>query len=276
MYDAISADFIFRAIATIESFQGAMAASWKLSSKGRVNLQKIFSILVNPKGHRKLIIGFLKKRPFSEETICRLFGFPLLTQLDMQITQDLRNLLKDVFIRLEATAWYSQRFLDEYRDIRNAYAHNYHFIFFQEYVPITKTGYDESILGFLKDSDSIIGGMAYLGAKQRQVMGKLVFILSNLERWIYKNLKVTILNNCRHVLPPGIPYLDEEQRREYESIWKSQGYNYYGAPTYVDRKMNVEHQIDLVDEFFSVLQSWGYSFKVYSKDRKEFEFLDDK
>jgi len=272
MYDAINLDFIFRVIGAIESFQGAMAATWKFSARGSPKLEDIFSILVNPKGHRGLIGDVLRKKPFSEKTICRLFGIPQLARFEKQTAGKLRSLLAGVFDRLGETAWYSQRFCDEYEDIRHIYVHNYRFVFFEPSMPMLRGSYDESIIGFLKDSDNIVEGMAFIGAAQRIAMGNLVFILSNLERWIYTNLKVSILNNCIPVLPPGIPYLDTTHHNEYEKIWRAQGYNYYGSPTFIKRKIQVNNQVELVNEFLLILKKWGRPLKVYGKDGKEFEF----
>ena len=79
--------------------------------------------------------------------------------------------------------WYSQRFWDEYEDIRNIYAHNFRFIFFENVELEWTTIYDESILGFLKDTGDL-PGMAFIGAGQRVAMGNLVNLLLELERWI--------------------------------------------------------------------------------------------
>lgn len=272
MYDAMNVDYIFRVMGVIESFQGAMAAAWKFSAKGNPNLEKVFDILVNPRGYRGAIENKIRKKPFSEKTVCRLFGISLLTRFEKQIASKLRTLLAGVFDRLEETAWYSQRFWDEYKDIRHIYAHNFRFIFFEHILPMWKAEFDESVIGFLKDSGDLAQGMAFIGASQRVAMGNLVFLLSNLERWIYKNLKASILNKCKPVLPPGVLYLDEKQHEEYEEIWKAQGYNYYGPNMKVGGRIRVDNQAILVVDFLGVLKKWGRALKVYGKDGKEFQF----
>ena len=275
IYDAIHADFIFRVLGVIESFQGAMAASWKFTAPGKRDLEEILSILINPKGHRGNIEKRLRKNSFSEKSICRLFAVPILTRFekkDKTTADKLRALLNDVFKRIMDCAWYSQCFLDEYGDIRNIYAHNFRFVFIGKVETEWRIYGDESILGFLSDSTDLSEGMAFIGAIQRVVMGDMVFLLLELERWIYNNLKVTILNKCRSVLPPYIPYLDEKQREEYEEIWKAQGYNYYGPPLVVKGPLKVDKQILLVINFLGKLDEWGRPLRVYGKDGKEFRF----
>jgi len=131
---------------------------------------------------------------------------------------------------------------------------------------------DESILGFLDNMKNLSEGMVFIGAIQRVVMGDLGFLLLELERWIYNNLKVTILNKYKSVIPPYIPYLNSKQREEYEMIWNAQGYNYYGPPSEVKESIKVDQQIFLVIDFLGLLDKWQRSLIVIGKDGKEFRF----
>ncbi|MFW9888259.1 MAG: hypothetical protein ACFFER_08765 [Candidatus Thorarchaeota archaeon] len=275
MYDAIHADFIFRVLGVIESFQGAMAAAWEFTAPGKRDLDKILSILINPRGHRTNIENRLRKESFTEKIICRMLAFPILTRLekkDKETADKLRALLNDVFQRIMDCAWYSQCFLDEYEDIRNVYAHNFRFIFIERVEAEWKILDDESILGFLRNPTDLSEGMAFIGAIQRVVMADMVFLLLELERWIYNNLKVTILNKCKPVLPPYVPYLTGKHKEEYEKIWREQGYSYYGPPLEVKGPIKVDKQILLVIDFLGKLDEWERPLRVYEKDGKEFRF----
>lgn len=88
MYDAIHADLIFRVLGVIESFQGAMAAAWKFTASGKRDLEKIQSILVDPRGHRGNIEKILNQDIINEKEICRLFAIPLLSRVDEKITKE--------------------------------------------------------------------------------------------------------------------------------------------------------------------------------------------
>jgi hypothetical protein len=272
MYSAIHADFIFRVLSFIESLQGAMAVAWKYSAKGKPNLEEIVSTLIDPRGHRGNIEKILRGKTFTEKRICRLFAVPSLSKFEESTAVRLRDLLRNVFDRAMNCASYSKKFWDEYEDIRNVYVHNFRFIFIGRVEAQWKAFGDESVLGFLKDPSDLSGGMAFIGASQRVAMGDMVFLLSELERWIYNNLKVTILNKCKPVLPPYIPYLDEKQQREYEEIWKAQGYDYHGPAMEVRGRIKVDNQAILVTEFLGMLDAWGRSLRVYGKDGKIFRF----
>jgi hypothetical protein len=272
IYDAIHADFIFRVLGVIESFQGAMAASWKFTAPGKRNLEEILSILIDPRGHRSSIERRLRKESCTEKSICRMFAIPFLSRLDETIADKLRPLLKDVFQRIMDCAWYSQHFWDEYEDIRNIYAHNFRFVFIDRVETEWRVFGDESILGFLKEPTNLSEGMAFIGASQRVAMADMVFLLSELERWIYNNLKVTILNKCKSVLPSYVPYMDGKHKEEYKEIWKAQGYNYYGPPLVVKGPIKVDKQILLVIDFLGLLDKWERPLRVFGKDGKEFRF----
>ncbi len=107
MYDAIHADFIFRVLGIIESFQGAIAAAWKFTASGKRNLEKILSILIDPRGQRGHIENQMRKESFTEKDICRMFAIPFFSRLDDAIAEELRSLLKDVFHRIMDCVWYS-------------------------------------------------------------------------------------------------------------------------------------------------------------------------
>ncbi|MHA1962094.1 MAG: hypothetical protein ACW99U_17960 [Candidatus Thorarchaeota archaeon] len=275
MYDAIHADFIFRVLGVIESFQGAMAAAWRFTAPGKRNLDEILSILIDPRGHRGNIVNRLRKEAFTEKTICRMFAFPIIARLEKRekkIADKLRTLLNDVFQRIMDCAWYSQCILDEYEDIRNVYAHNFRFIFIEHIETDWRVSGDESILGFLKNPTDLSEGMVFIGDIQRVVMADMVFLILELERWIYNNLKVTVLNKCKPVLPPYIPYLTGKHREEYEEIWKARGYSYYGPPLVVKGPIKVDRQILLVIDLLGKLDEWERPLRVYGKDGKEFRF----
>ncbi len=271
IYDAIHGDLIFRVLGVIESFQGAMAAAWKYTATGRRNLEEILPILIDPRGHRGDIQKRLRKNNFTEKTICRMFAIQFFTRFKKETRDKLRILLNDTFHRIMDCAWYSQKFWDAYEDIRNIHAHNFRFIFSESIEPGWKAIIEESVLCFVKDTNDILG-TAFIGASQRVAMSDLVYLLLELERWIYNNLRNNILNDCKSVLPKYIPYLEGEQRDEYQQIWREQGYKFSHSPVTIKTPIRVDYQAILVAEFLGLLDKWGRSLRVYGKDGKEFRF----
>ena len=257
MYDAIHVDNIFRVIQTIESFQGALASAWEFSTSTSLNLKELFSILINPKGHMGGIDSKLKKKKLSEEAICRLTAVPLLKRYEKPVAKKLRMFLRDAFMKFEESAHYSKKFRDEFEIVRHVYTHNYRFVFTERVVAASRSGRDESIIGFLETPD-VSSGLVYIGANQRIAMGELVFLLADFERWIFENMRTTILNECMPVLPRRIPFLDSVQQQEYEGLWNSQGYDIRDPLMHWWQPIKVDNQIILIEDFLGVLKGWGF------------------
>jgi hypothetical protein len=269
MYAAINVDYIFRVMGFIESFQGALAAAWRLSTKKQSASEEVLNILVNPEGHLSRVVEDSKKGLLSEEKKCRYYCIPLIGKEDESVASKLRVHLKEAFDRLEKSMYYSQRFRDEYNIVRNVYSHNYRFVFHDQIVPGIRPKYDESIIGIIQNSTNFGGDMVFIGLSQRLAMRKLVSVLSLMERWIYSNMMFTTIHNCQPVLPERVLFLDEESHREYDRIRESKNYRLSIPRLAAKVDFAVDTQYELIIEFLNQLTMWGDSLKIHLADGQE-------
>jgi len=272
MYAAIHVDFVSKVLGAVESFQGASATAYEYTSSRKPDLEKILSILINPKGRREAIKSFSKKKSLSRRILHRLSVFPKLNHFNKSISDRLEEILKEPFMKFESTIQFSQKFLDEYKVIRDVFSHNYRFVFHEEIYAEWESEFDELIIGVIQDSDNFAGSMAYVGAIQRISMGNLLRLLSDFEQWIYSNLITSIANKCKPTLPRYIPYLESVQRKEYISIRDSQKYDYTIPNLAVHVPIQVDSQAVLVIDFLQILREWGYPLWTHDKTGNKRKF----
>jgi hypothetical protein len=269
MYGAIHVDYIFRVMGAIESFQGALAAAWRLSTKKSSDLEKVLKILINPVGPKGGIVTSSRKSSLSEQKKCRYSSIPLIGKEDKLTASKLRIYLKETFDRIESGMFYSQRFWDEYRVVRDVYSHNYRFVFHDHVIPGRKAMYDESIIGVIQNPNDLVGDMAFIGFFQRIAMRKLVSILSKLERWIYANMMLTVVNNCQPVLPKYIPFLDKKRHQEYDRIRETKNCKLTIPRLAIKGKFAVDSQWELIIDFLVELNKWGEPLRVRYTNGRE-------
>lgn len=286
MYCAAHANLIFLTNQTIESFHGTLTAANYLSGKRR-NLAKVCSILLDPRNDKGGIISTLRKGSLSLKTRSSVISIPRLEFFQEPDRSDLNRMFMPCFERFDICTKYSLDYWDTLKPVRNAYAHNYRFIFYNVSAPIDKPQFDEAGLGLLPQEldnsftellreDAIavsdfMKDMVYVGFIQRMATGKLVSLLTMFERWIYRNMRNTIWNGDEPILPESVPYLSNNDRERYTEIRDTQQYN-ISIPKRRDYgKYDKENQENLHKRFLFELQSKGDKFAMTDIARGEIE-----
>jgi hypothetical protein len=269
VYGAIHADYIFFTMSAIESFQGAMAAAMELAKAVEPDLNRIIRIVIHPRGQRQKVQKILDSQQISDDVVCQLVGIPLLDTFPSSIRTHLRNLMLPAFERVRIVGHYSQKYWKTLRTVRNVYAHNFRFIFFDKIVPPRQQDYDQYVIGNLDISDELIANTFFVGGYQRMAMGELGLLLGGIERWIYENIQTAALNAGRLTLPKRIPELNKKQWNDYRRIWQEQGYK-LREPIEIERApVDVDEQIALHLTFLDYLKKWGHPVRMISQHGDE-------
>ena len=271
MYGAIHTDYIFSVIRNIESFYGALAASYELT-KDTPDYNKVIEILMNPTSHRGGIIGFLRKGKLKMEELCRLMCIPNLARWSNPKEQEaLKRIFDSMFDHFSLNAFSSLKYLDMFQNVRHVYAHNYRFIFFDGVIEGHRRKIDETVIGFINPPDPTEHESVYIGFIQRVAMGELTSRLNGMERWVYTNMRLCIKNGSNPMLPPSVGFLNEAQNEEYKTIWKSQNYEIHDPMQSTKMEIDVGGQISLHMGMLREFTKRGFAIKTIDQNGNERE-----
>jgi hypothetical protein len=278
-YCAAHANLLFLTHQTIESFHGTLTAANSLSRKA--DFLKVCSILLDPTNDKGGIISKLKADSLSPKARSSMMAIPRIDLFPKPQRSELNRMLTSCYARFDQYTKYSIEYLELLKPVRDVYAHNYRFIFYDVSASTDKPQFDESVIGFLprtidesSSDDSIsasalMTNMMYVGFLQRLATGKLVSELTMFERWIYMNMRNMLWNNDVSVLPERIPYLSIDDTEMYHKIRKSQGYNFVIPKRNDYGKYDKEKQEALHKRLLFDLQSQGDEFKLIDLQGRE-------
>lgn len=270
MYGAIHVDYIFSVIRSIESFHGALIAAFELTKESS-NLQRVIDIIMNPTSHRGGVMDLLMREQLSEQKICRLMCISQLTTFSSEEQAALRRIFTPMFEHFKAYAFFSQKYWELFQSVRHVYAHNYRFLFYDGVIPGHRPRVDETVIGFINPPDPTEHESVYIGAIQRIAMGELASRLNGMERWVYTNMRLCTKNGCEPILPPSVGFLTEEQKKEYQTIWKAQEYDFPDPERATKMFADVGGQIALHMKFLKQLDRWGFKIPIVDQHGIESE-----
>ncbi|MFW9888231.1 MAG: hypothetical protein ACFFER_08620 [Candidatus Thorarchaeota archaeon] len=269
MYGAIHADYIFSVIRNIESFHGALAASYELT-KDAPDHNKVIDILMNPTNHRGGIISFLGKDKLKVNELCRLMCIPkLMSWPSPEEREALKRLLHSMFDHFSLYAFSSLKYWDMFQNVRHVYAHNYRFLFYDEVMTGHRKKVDETVIGFINPPDPTEHESVYIGFIQRVAMGELASRLNGMERWVYTNMRLCVKNGGKPMLPPSIGFLNKKQEKEYRAIWKSQNYMIEDPVQSTKMDADVGSQITLHMGMLREFANRGFVIKTVDQKGRE-------
>jgi len=267
-YCAAQANLLFLTNQTIETFHGILTASYYLSGK-KPDLAKVASILLDPTNDKGGIISILKTKTLSHKLRSSLLSIPRIDLIQEPDKSNLNQIFAPHFDRFELCCKYSIQYWDILKPVRDAYAHNYRFIFYNVSASEEKPQFDEAGLGLLPRTiendftvSEMMKDMIYVGFIQRLATGKLVSVMTMYETWIYNNMRNRIWNKNTPVLPDIVPNLSTEDEERYAKIRESFDYDFI-IPGRTDvSKYDKEEQENLHIRFLCDMQSLGDSFKI--------------
>ncbi len=282
-YCAAHANLIFLANQTIEAFHGVLAASYYLSRKNP-DLTKVGSILLDPTNDKGGIISLLRKKTMSDKVRFSLLSFPRIDNMQEPVKGDLTKILTPYFKRFEVCCRYSIQYWNILKHVRDAFAHNFRFIFYNVSAAEEKPQFDEAGLGLLPrtiENDftvpNLMKDMVYVGYIQRFATKKLVSTMTMYETWTYVNMRNRIWNNNTPVIPDFVPILSKDDHERYAKIRESFGYD-FEIPGRTDlSRYNKEEQENLHKRFMSDMQSFGDTFTLIDTDGRHLnlEFINE-
>jgi hypothetical protein len=256
-----------------------LTAADSLSRKA--DLLKVCRILLDPTSNKGGLISRLKKGSPSPKATLSMMAMPRIDRYSEPNRSELNRTLRSCFARFDICAKYSMEYLDLLKPVRDVYAHNYRFIFYNSSTPPEKPQFDESVVGLLprtideslSDNDiaasDLMTDTKYVGFLQRLATGKLVSELTMFEQWIYMNMRNRLWNNDIPVLPEKVPYLSEEDTENYRRIRESQKHSFV-IPRRKDlAQYDKESQETLHKRFLYDLQRQGDKFRLTDLDGNE-------
>ncbi len=226
LYESIHADYVFSAIQGIETLHGALLTTYTLMTTREPNLKNVTASLINPGRKLDTIQDLLSEGSLNHQDICNLSAIPYPDSFSSPEKNFLERVFAPTFERISDLCYYSQAFLDTFKPVRNVFAHNFRFVYFDDVTSKIKTSMAESILGFLEPQNIEINNLLLIGDLQRIVFPILVSELGNLEYNVLTGLRDFVLNNMKPVLPRKIVDLNENDKNEYMRIFNSQGYQW--------------------------------------------------
>ncbi len=226
LYESIHADYVFSAIQGIETLHGALFTTYTLMTNNEPNLKDVTTSLINPGRKLETIQDLLSKGSLNHQDICNLSAIPHLDSFSSPERNFLERILAPTFERISNLCFYSQAFLDIFKPVRNVFAHNFRFVYFDEVTSKEKASMTESVLGFLEPGNIEINNLLLIGDLQRIVFPELIRELGNLEFNVLTGLRDFVLNNMKPVLPRNIVDLNEDDKSEYNRIFNSHGYHW--------------------------------------------------
>lgn len=278
-YCVAHANILFLTHQTIEIFHGTLTAADSLSRKA--DFLKVCSILLDPTNDKGAIISKLKDGSLSPKARSSMMAIPRIDRLPEPDRSELNRMLISCFARFDLYAKYSIEYLSLLKPVRDVYAHNCRFIFYDTSTPPDKPQFDESVVGLLPrtideslsddsiSASALMTDMKYVGFLQRLAAGKLVSELTMFEQWIYMNMRNRLWNNDVPVLPEKMSYLSMDDIEMYSKIRESQGYNFVIPKRNDYAEYNKEEQEALHKRFLFDLQSQGDEFKLTDLQGRE-------
>ena len=261
IYGALHAEYIFYVMGVIESFEGVVSAAWEFTQQEPSNYERILKILIDPGKYRHDI-----KKRFSErltkDEICGFIGMPILDTFNSRTKELISNYLTLAFERFSICGKMAQETWTAFKPVRNVYAHNFRFIFFDGTRPVEKPEKDQWVIGHLDKGSNLIGGSFLVGATQRIALGELGLVLSRISRWVCENIQDGILCEGKPILPKNVPYLTQKESIAYQKLWNSLGYK-IGSPKPVEhQELNLGKQMLLYDKLQQTFANWGHTLRT--------------
>jgi hypothetical protein len=227
VFEAIHVDYTFSAIQAIETLHGVLLVAYMLMNNNYSNLEDAISTLINPGSKLDIIHNILSNETLSRLDICNISAIPYLDSFNSQEQEFLERVLAPTMHRISDLCKYSQAFLDLFKPVRNVFAHNFRFIFFDEVVASEKSNMAETIVGFLEPGNVAINNILLIGYVQKLAFRELVLALGVLELNILVGLVDFVLNGLKPVLPRRLVIeKNNPDLSEYTKFWNSQGYNF--------------------------------------------------
>ncbi len=270
MYGAIHMDYIFSVIRNIESFHGALAASYELT-KRNPSFSTVIDILMDPTNHRGGIFSLLRKDGLSPSELSRLMCIPNVANWpNIQERYALVRLLKAMFDHFSLNARSSLKYYDMFQDVRHVYAHNYRFVFYDGVIPKHRREIDETVIGMINPPDPTDHESFFIGFIQRVAMGELATRLNGMERWLYTNMRLCVRREGRRILPPTVGFLTEKQKGEYSAIFESQNYGLDTDTLFTTKtESDVGGQIALHIEMIREFTNRGFQTRTVDQNGNE-------
>lgn len=248
IFEMVHIDHIFTMIQSIESFHGALTSARKLILSKGAKLSKVLSSLIDPRKLKNIQV-LLEKENIQPQYLYQIFAISRLEGLPEPQRTKVRRLLDPTLKLIETMAVWSQKYWNAFKQTRNVYAHNYRFVFIEQFYNFRKSDYVESIVGFLDNKADSLVEPVYIGPLQRIAMFEISMQLAQIERWIYQNMRDYIRNDYKATLPLGLKYDSEKDKMEYLAIRQSQGYNLEWEPTPMKIPLVYKKQIELHESF---------------------------
>ncbi len=285
LYCAAHANLVFLLNQTIESFHGALTASDYLI-RNPSDYRVVRLILLDPRTHKGGIKSTLQRDSLSAKMRSNLCSLPRLDGFEEPDRSELIRMFDPCFERFELCTKYSVFLRDMLKNVRNVYAHNFRFVFFDISVPESKPLFDETSLGFLSEGANdemqddasiseeirvhdVLRDIFYVGAKQRWATVKMTTRLVMFERWIFQNMRNCLWNNDTPVLPREVPYLAPDDSDRYNEIRESQGYDFVIPKRAAYGRYDMKEQEEVYHEFLRKLQDLGEPTKVKDQMNRE-------
>lgn len=247
-FEFIHIEQIFAMIQSIESFQGALESADKLVSSKGEKIDQVLSSLIDPRS-LETIRTVLNGKKIPPQYLSRFFAIPPLDSSIRQLDDKVKRFLTPTLNLIETMAIWSQKYWKAFRKTRHVYAHNYRFVFIEEFQNFRKSNYVESIVGFLDNKTDSLIETVYVGPYQLAAMFELSMQLAQIEQWIYQNMEAFIRNNYTLVLPLGLKYHSERDKIEYLALRQTQGYILEKDPTPIKFPLEYKNQLDLHESF---------------------------
>ncbi|MFW9842954.1 MAG: hypothetical protein ACFFEV_00060 [Candidatus Thorarchaeota archaeon] len=202
----IMVDLIFTLVRSIEAFFGAVGIAWQISTReSKISVRKLHEWLLRP-GDSTLqkIKDILSEKRVDKDTLCKLSGFPIPENLDIEKKDQLIlwKLYEKTLEWIRTYGFFAYWYLNEFKEVRNVYSHNMRFLFLdllQRDGPERAGG-----IGLLSPKRRGPNYMILISRSQRKAMGELTIRMCLLERIIYQNLKFCVWNDCIPVLPAAL------------------------------------------------------------------------
>ncbi len=259
IYEATHIEYIFSGIQAVETLEGVLHTAYQLTHEKEKNMEKVIRLILNPdKKQRKIRKKFrdlLTDDEISDDVICDMMALPQLDSFSNSDQSTLQRILKPTFLVSRRLIQFSQSYNDMFRIIRNVFAHNYRFLFFDEISTKVQPQTEQSIVSFLKHDDLSKGYNILLDPFQRAACYWLALQLAELERWVLENIRNYVLNDLRPILPEFPKYIvNDNDLEEYKRIRLVQQYDLDKIPNWVEVEGNVSSQRGLHWEFLGYIK----------------------
>ena len=247
LFEFIHIEHVFAAIQSIESFHGALASARKLIFSDNENIDGVLSSLIVPHGINE-IRSRLREHDILTPYLCQILAIPTPSDFP-EPKSEVERLLRPTLKLVETMAVYSQKYWDVFKTVRHVYAHNYRFVFTDRLPKLRETEYLESVVGHLDAHSPSLMKTVYVGPLQRSVMIELSMQLTQIEQWVYQNMRDFVLNDWKSVLPMGLKYHSEKDKEDYLAIREYQEYDLDKTLTPIKFVLDFKKQLKLHESF---------------------------